>query len=292
MIGSSSFVCIAKCPTQCTAKCIAVRASALPGTVIARCNARCVAQTDKGASTGSARAIQTRRAVSLELHATHQQAVSRVKVVDLRWPSSRRQARYHQHLAERAGMRLPAPFLAVRQRKWRGRAALLDGGTEAEAVLERVREGALIAAAGRGRASAFAPAHHRDLRTPQHGQRLRRARLHIKRASVEGCARQRGMRTSMHSGTPVPLVRMSISASSSIPASSMASHSDTDAPKSLLRPASHSPTRQSTQTFGGGGGGGDGAIKRYDIVVCSVRRKLAELRYGAMGDMRRTAVLL
>ena len=56
-----------------------------------------------------------------------------------------------------------------------------------------------------------------------------------------------------------------MSANSSTPASSIASHSDIDAPKSLLRPSSHRPTRQSMQTFGGGGGGGEGAMNRKDI---------------------------
>ena len=63
----------------------------------------------------------------------------------------------------------------------------------------------------------------------------------------------------------MPLVRLSKSANSLIPASSMASHSDIDAPKSRLRPSSHRPTRQSMQTFGGGGGGGEGAMNLKDI---------------------------
>lgn len=56
-----------------------------------------------------------------------------------------------------------------------------------------------------------------------------------------------------------------MSANSSTPASSIASHSDIDAPKSLLRPSSQRPTRQSMQTFGGGGGGGEGAMNLKDI---------------------------
>ena len=57
-----------------------------------------------------------------------------------------------------------------------------------------------------------------------------------------------------------------MSASSSFPASSMASHSALDAPKSLLRPSSHRLTRQSMQSIGGGGGGGEGAMNLNDIV--------------------------
>ena len=57
-----------------------------------------------------------------------------------------------------------------------------------------------------------------------------------------------------------------MSASSSCPASSMASHSALDAPKSLLRPSSHRPTRQSMQSIGGGGGGGEGAMNLNDMV--------------------------
>ena len=56
-----------------------------------------------------------------------------------------------------------------------------------------------------------------------------------------------------------------MSASSSFPASSMASHSALDAPKSLLRPSSHRPTRQSMQSIGGGGGGGEGAMNLKDM---------------------------
>ena len=58
-----------------------------------------------------------------------------------------------------------------------------------------------------------------------------------------------------------------MSASSSCPASSMASHSALDAPKSLLRPSSHRLTRQSMQSIGGGGGGGEGAMNLNDIVL-------------------------
>ena len=56
-----------------------------------------------------------------------------------------------------------------------------------------------------------------------------------------------------------------MSANSSTPASSMASHSGIDAPNILLRPSSHRPTRQSMQTFGGGGGGGEGAMNLKDM---------------------------
>ena len=56
-----------------------------------------------------------------------------------------------------------------------------------------------------------------------------------------------------------------MSASSSCPASSMASHSALDAPKSLLRPSSHRLTRQSMQSIGGGGGGGEGAMNLKDM---------------------------
>ena len=67
-----------------------------------------------------------------------------------------------------------------------------------------------------------------------------------------------------------------MSASSSCPASSMASHSALDAPKSLLRPSSHRPTRQSMQSIGGGGGGGEGAMNLNDMVCRAKRAALAK----------------
>ena len=121
----------------------------------------------------------------------HQHAVARVQVVDLRGPigGPLLQPRDRQHLAVRAGVNLSTQRLAVRQRRRCG-AALLDRGTEAEAVFERAREGPSIAGAGREGFSEtvalciYCPVHHRGLRTPQHGQRLPRAQVHSRHASA------------------------------------------------------------------------------------------------------------
>ena len=83
-----------------------------------------------------------------------------------------------------------------------------------------------------------------------------------------------------------------MSASSSCPASSMASHSALDAPKSLLRPSSHRLTRQSMQSMGGGGGGGEGAMNLNDIVPRGLarrcRQKVARFWPRKKGKRQRT----
>ena len=80
-----------------------------------------------------------------------------------------------------------------------------------------------------------------------------------------------------------------MSASSSCPASSMASHSALDAPKSLLRPSSHRLTRQSMQSIGGGGGGGEGAMNLKDMVP-GKRAARQKRGFGAQGKSQRTKV--
>ena len=83
-----------------------------------------------------------------------------------------------------------------------------------------------------------------------------------------------------------------MSANSSTPASSMASHSGIDAPNILLRPSSHRPTRQSMQTFGGGGGGGEGAMNLKDmeelLALGLHRRAPKELLWAREGQNERT----
>ena len=77
-----------------------------------------------------------------------------------------------------------------------------------------------------------------------------------------------------------------MSANSSTPASSMASHSGIDAPNILLRPSSHRPTRQSMQTFGGGGGGGEGAMNLKDMrswLALGLHRSRSKSCFGSAG---------
>ena len=186
MIGCSSFVCmrVAVCMIMGTAMCTAMGMAmgTAMGTAMGMtvCTGLCTAMC-----------IPTMALHGAFARMAHQHAVARVQVVDLRGPIGGpiSQPRDREHLAVRAGVNLSTPLLAVRQRSLSG-AALLDGGAEAEAVFERAREGPPIAGAGRKRfweavaLEICCPAHHRGLRAPQHGQRLRRAQVHGSHASA------------------------------------------------------------------------------------------------------------